>query len=118
MLRLNLIPVLPARFMRKVRIEASGCWIWIGGKSSSPKYPAHEYGRFSADGLRTGVTIAHRYSFERVNGKIPEEMELDHSCKVKLCVNPQHLELVTHAENCKRRVRSGPLPGTKMRRAS
>jgi hypothetical protein len=45
---------------------------------------------------------AHRYMWEQLRGPIPEGMELDHLCREKRCVNPQHLEPVTHLENCRR----------------
>lgn len=42
---------------------------------------------------------AHRFSYEILVGPIPEGMELDHLCKNRRCVNPAHLEPVTHHEN-------------------
>ena len=73
--------------------KITGCWIWQGSKISTG------YGN-----LRIGDknVLAHRYIYEMVNGKIPEDLELDHLCKTPLCVNPTHLETVTHAENCRR----------------
>ena len=45
---------------------------------------------------------AHKMMYEHVNGPVPEGLELDHLCHVRHCVNPAHLEAVTHAENVKR----------------
>jgi len=45
---------------------------------------------------------AHRFSFTLHLGEIPDGLELDHLCKNKLCVKPDHLEAVTHAENVRR----------------
>ena len=78
------------RFWKKVK-KTDTCWIWIGAKSEQG------YGRFIAQSGR--VLQAHRFAYELMNGVIPEGMELDHLCKNPSCVNPSHLEVVTHAEN-------------------
>lgn len=46
--------------------------------------------------------MAHKFSWELVNGKVPDGLELDHLCRNPICVNPAHLEPVTHAENIRR----------------
>ncbi|MEE8234211.1 MAG: HNH endonuclease signature motif containing protein [Gammaproteobacteria bacterium] len=46
--------------------------------------------------------MAHRVSYEMENGLVPKGLELDHLCRVRNCVNPQHVEPVTHKENCQR----------------
>src|SRR5438874_924042 len=68
----------------------SGCWIWtsILGKAG--------YGLFWLDGR---FTNAHRVSYLLKHGSIPDGKELDHLCRVRCCVNPQHLEPVSHKEN-------------------
>lgn len=43
--------------------------------------------------------LAHRFSYELLRGPIPKGMTLDHRCRNTLCVNPWHLEIVTHREN-------------------
>ena len=69
----------------------SGCWIWIGGDNGN------DYGVFS---LKHGYTIyAHRFSYLVHKGDIPDGLELDHTCRNRLCVNPDHLEAVTHQVN-------------------
>lgn len=60
----------------------SGCWEWIGTLSSEG------YGRFEKD-------LAHRVSYRRSVGPIPEGLQLDHLCRNRRCVNPEHLEPVT-----------------------
>jgi hypothetical protein len=46
---------------------------------------------------------AHRWAYEHFVGPIPEGLEIDHGCFVHACVNPGHLEPVTHQENVRRR---------------
>lgn len=51
--------------------------------------------------------IAHRVAYETFVGPIPTDLELDHLCRVRRCVNPEHLEPVTHQENIRRA--TGPI---------
>lgn len=69
------------------------CWIWTGSYSSPG------YGQ-AWDGSRTRP--AHSLIYELLVGPIPDGMELDHLCRVRACVNPDHIEPVTHAENMRR----------------
>ena len=74
------------------RVEQQGdCWIWVGGKTE------RGYGRWSKNRIRV-----HRYSYRVWVGPIPSWLELDHLCQTLLCVNPAHLEAVTHLENVRR----------------
>lgn len=88
------------RFCSKLRPDESGCWLWAGQISTAG------YGVFSRsrDGLVSArrQIEAHRYAYETLVGPIPDGLELDHLCRVKACVNPAHLEPVTHAENIRR----------------
>lgn len=70
-----------------------GCWIW--GKSSDGK----GYGMIWVDGRGWS---SHKFSYEYHKGKVPEGLELDHLCRVTMCVNPDHLEPVTHGVNISR----------------
>ena len=66
-----------------------GCWEWAGAIFSNG------YGRF-------GEKRAHRLSYEFFLGRIGEGLVIDHLCRNKLCVNPDHLEAVTEKENIRR----------------
>lgn len=79
--------------------NGTGCWIWHGRVSTNG------YGQ-APTGVRGGRRPAHRMVYEFHVGPIPAGLELDHLCRTPLCVNPEHLEPVTHAENV-RRGRSG-----------
>ena len=74
---------------RRIVDGASGCWLWTGPLNNKG------YGR-SGDGY------AHRRSYEIFTGPIPEGLEIDHLCRNRRCVNPEHLEAVTHVENLRR----------------
>lgn len=76
------------RFWAKVD-KTEGCWIWTAARSKG-------YGRITIAGR--GM-YAHRYAYEQLVGPIPGRLELDHRCRVPACVNPAHLEPVTHREN-------------------
>jgi hypothetical protein len=76
-----------------IPVTESGCWLWLAGQNSNG------YGKFSINGRRV---YAHRYSYERYVGVIPEGLQIDHKCRVRCCVNPSHLEIVTAKENTRR----------------
>lgn len=83
-------------FDRRYRIHnKTGCWLWEGYVDK------RGYGQFKYNNKQY---LAHRFSWEYHTGKpIPEGMTIDHVCKVKSCVNPDHLEVVTIQENLARR---------------
>lgn len=83
-----------ARFMAKVDQGAEGgCWLWTAHRN------ADGYGVFRFDGQMGG---AHRFAYRLLVGPVPDGMELDHLCRMRHCVNPEHMEIVTHAENVRR----------------
>jgi hypothetical protein len=82
-------------FWDKIEPEPnSGCWLWVG--SVNGKYPKLWDGRVGH------VIFAHRFSWTVFRGPIPPKHEIDHRCRVTLCVNPRHLEPVTSQINMQR----------------
>lgn len=79
---------------------ASECWLWAGSKDA--KGYGHIYMRGSKPPY--GPAQAHRVVYEALVGPIPEDMQLDHLCRVPACVNPEHLEPVTQKKNILRGV--------------
>lgn len=88
---------LPERFWRKVVMGPNGCWLWVAGMHYKG------YGVFHWD---RKDRKAHRVSYEAVHGPIPEGLQIDHLCRTRRCVNPDHLEPVTSQENQRRGLRN------------
>lgn len=77
------------RFWSKV--DATGvCWLWTAHRDPNG------YGRFRLDGA---IRPAHRVAYELLVGPIPEGLTLDHLCRIRHCVNPDHLEPVSRRVN-------------------
>ena len=82
------------RFQKKVEFDIlSGCWLWISTKD------ADGYGQFWHE---SKLVKAHRISYEHWNDKIPKGLVIEHLCRTKNCVNPQHLEAITVRQNIER----------------
>jgi HNH endonuclease len=89
-------PRLPPRFWSKVIPEPNtGCWLWLGGRNNQDGY-----GSYGVSARRSQV--AHKACYEILIGPVPGGLELDHRCRVRCCVNPDHLEPVTHRVNVMR----------------
>jgi len=77
-------------FWSRVKVEGiDDCWIWLG------RVGDNGYGRFGHDGR-----LVHRVSLELEHGDaIPRDLTVDHLCRVRACVNPWHLQVVSRGEN-------------------
>lgn len=74
-------------------IKVNDCWIWNGSVDS------RGYGQLRSNGK---TWRAHRFFYSELVGQIPSRYQIDHVCRNKLCVNPDHLEAVTQTENIRR----------------
>lgn len=79
-----------AHLLRRVLVSPRGCWLFQGA------IERNGYGAIKVAGRKR---IAHRAYFETFRGPIAEGLTLDHLCRVRHCVNPEHLEPVTRREN-------------------
>ena len=70
----------------------TGCWVWQGSMYRNG------YGQCRRD----GESLAHRWYYLTLVGPIPEGLELDHLCRNRACVNPEHLEPVSRSTNLRR----------------
>ena len=85
--------IAPEQLAARIRVLSSGCWLWTG------TIGYWGYGQFASRGK---TYRAHRLVYEAVRGSVPST--LDHLCRNKLCVNPDHLEAVSVRENTLRGV--------------
>lgn len=83
----------PVDYLVEDRGYRTACWIWQGGTNRR----GYGQSRYAGRGEE-----AHRAYYRKHVGQIPAGFDVDHLCRVPPCVNPDHLEAVTHAENLRR----------------
>lgn len=81
----------------RVTAGAGGCWLWTGAVSSTG---------YGSVGIAGRTHNAHRVAYESATGPIPAGLQLDHLCRVRRCIRPDHLEPVTPGENTRRGYRA------------
>lgn len=87
----SMMNTLPQNLQDKIISEPmSGCWLWTGALNGDG------YGNAW---MNKKPILAHKATYQICVGEVPKGMELDHSCKVRSCVNPHHVEPVTHQQN-------------------
>lgn len=92
----------PERWTDKHVVDENGCWIWQGSVAHNG-YGTRQY--------RGKHRTAHRAYYIHYKIEVPEGMHIDHLCRVKLCVNPRHLDMVTAKENMRRKPGVVPYEG-------
>ncbi len=79
------------RFWSRVEKHGDACWRWRGARHHRGGHGCFKVGGFNY--------IAHRVAYELVKGPIPDGLMLDHLCRNRACVNPDHLEAVSNRDN-------------------
>lgn len=75
-----------ARLLKHIEVSPTGCWLWRGYSMRKG---------YGSSSIGSNSVSAHRVSYIAFKGSIPDGIEIDHLCRVKHCVNPDHLEAVT-----------------------
>lgn len=104
------------RIAANVDIRPAGydtpCWLWTMADSGDGR--GGGYPRIKLNSRTCG---AHIVSFVNAHGYVPGNKQIDHKCRNRMCVNPDHLEMVSHLENQKRRdLAAGRAPKRRKRR--
>ena len=81
----------------RTTVSDSGCWLW----SRYVRGDGYAVITVRLDG-KTQAMYVHRLAYEAAHGAIPEGSQLDHLCRVRHCINPDHLEAVAPVENYRR----------------
>lgn len=85
------IGILPQKLLDRIEpVPPSECWVWMGAVNN------HGYGSMY---LNRHTQLVHRIAYESAFGPIPKGLTVDHLCRIRSCVNPAHMELVSLCEN-------------------
>ena len=89
----------PDQLAEQITVDhVSECWLWTGWRRNG-------YGITRLESRN--LLYLHRVMYELLRGPIPAGMQIDHLCRIRLCCNPEHLEVVTPRENFLRQPRNG-----------
>ncbi len=88
--------VIPPMMRLRYIVDENGCWLWTG---------ALDDGGYAAMSIRRKTTRVHVVTYVDKNGPVPTGLELDHLCRIRRCINPDHLEAVTSLVNTQRGAR-------------
>lgn len=80
------------RYRHRLVAQDDGCWVWHGSSMNG-------YGRINYEGK---IWLAHRLFYTLLVGSIPDGKVIDHLCRVRNCLNPEHMEVTTQQVNVKR----------------
>lgn len=92
----------PAKALAGRSVKRGSCLIWVGTKNQDG------YGRVRVDDR---LLSAHRVAYALSHGPVPDDMEVDHACFNRDCIEPSHLRLVTKSQNSQHR--RGAQPNSK-----
>lgn len=83
------------RLMFRTALLPNGCWEWRGARNQKG------YGNIRVDTYGPAKSV-HRVAYTELVGPISDGLEIDHLCKNRACINPEHLEAVTRTVNIQR----------------
>lgn len=90
------------RLWNRYEVREDGCW--ISGYSTA----SHGYAQIGwKEGGERRLWLAHRIAWYATHGDIPDGMTVDHICRTRTCINPDHLRLMTNWDNARRNNQGG-----------